>query len=106
DKIGLITALNHPENSNLKTFLETIQENLIVTSQNVFFPSEVAASIDQASEVYLLNNKQSSYSLELLNKDRSRTIIDFKEGTSFDYEFLAFCWRENNRRQLEIAAFR
>src|SRR5690606_40092560 len=46
DKIGLITALNHPENSNLKTFLETIQENLIVTSQNVFFPSEVAASID------------------------------------------------------------
>ena len=106
DKVGLITALNHPENSNLKTFLETTQRNLIVTSMNMFFPSEVAALIDQASEVYLVNNKRSSYSLELLNKDRSRTFIDFKEGTSFGYEFSAFCWREDNRQRPEIAAFR
>lgn len=106
DKIGLITALNQPENFNLKTFLETTQGNFIVTSSNIFFPPEVAALIDQAVEVYLTNNKQSSYSLELLNKDRSRTIIDFKEGTSFGYEFSAFCWRENNRHQPEIAAFR
>ena len=37
DKIGLITALNHPENSNLKTFLETTEGNLITTSFNKFF---------------------------------------------------------------------
>lgn len=106
DKIGLITALNQPVNSDLKTFLETTQGNFIVTSSNIFFPPEVSSLIDQASEVYLINNKQSSYSLELLNKDRSRTVIDFKEGTSFDYEFSALCWRENNRHQPEIAAFR
>ena len=106
DKIGLLTALNHPENFNLRIFLETTQGNLIVSSLNIFFPQEVAALIDQASDVYLIKNKQSSYSLELLNKDRSRTVIDFKEGTSFDYEFSAFCWRENNRQQLEIGAFR
>ncbi len=106
DKIGIITALNQPENSDLITFLVTTQENLIVTALNMYFPPEVAALIDQASEVYLISNKQSSYSLELLNKDRSRTVIDFKEGKSFDYVFSAFCWRENNRHQPEIAGFR
>ncbi|MBZ9731337.1 hypothetical protein LB467_16735 [Salegentibacter sp. JZCK2] len=106
DKIGLIATLNESENKNLKTFLEATQRNVIITSMEIYFPSEVAGLIDQASEIYLVNNKTSSYSLELLNKDRSRNIIDFNEGTSFGYGFSAFCWRENNRRQPEIAAFR
>jgi hypothetical protein len=106
DKIGLITALNHIENNNLRTYLQTTQKNLIITSVEVYFPSEVSVLIDKASEIYLVNNKSSSYSLELFNKDRTRSIIDFREGTSFGYGFSAFCWRENNRRQPEVAAFR
>lgn len=105
DKVGLIAALNNAKNDGLKTFLEATRENLILTSVDIFFPSEVSAHIDQASEVYLVNNKQSSYSLELLNKDRSRNIIDFNEGTSFGYSFSAFCWALNKRNQPEIAAF-
>lgn len=106
DKVGLITALNRIENNDLKIYLQTTQKNMMITSVEIYFPSEVSSLIDAASEIYLVNNKKSSYSLELLNKDRTRSIIDFSEGTSFSYGFSALCWRENKRRQPEIAAFR
>lgn len=106
DKIGLIDALNSPANMSLRNYLQTTDKNVILTSVNIYFPDEIAQAIDNASEIYLINNKKSSYSLELLNKDRSREIIEFTDGISFEYGFSAFCWTENNRRQPVIAAFR
>jgi hypothetical protein len=106
DKVGLIKALNGQENEDLRNFLEVTQKQVILSSMRIYFPSEISVLIDQASEVYLVNNKKSSYSLELLDKDRSREIIEFSEGTSFGYNFSAFCWGENQRHKAEIAALR
>lgn len=106
DKIGLIDALNSPSNASIRTYLKSTDRNVILTSLNIYFPREIAESIDNASEIYLVNNKKSSYSLELLNKDKSREIIEFTDGISFEYGFSAFCWAESNRRQLVITTFR
>ena len=106
DKVGLIDALNSPTNTSLRKYLETTNKNVILTSLNIYFPDEIAQAIDNASEIYLVNNKKSSYSLELLKKDRSKEIIEFTDGISFEYSFSAFCWTENNRHQPVIAAFR
>ncbi|MCX2839449.1 hypothetical protein OQ279_14960 [Salinimicrobium sp. MT39] len=106
DKIGLIDALNSPANTSLRNYLGTNDKNVILTSTNIYFPDEIAQAIDNFSEIYLVNNRKSSYSLELLKKDKSREIIEFSDGVSFEYGFSAFCWAENNRRQPLIAAFR
>lgn len=106
DKVGLIKALNSPKNQNLKEYLEITKGNQILTGVDIYFPQEITSLIQNATEVYLVNNKKSSYSLELLNRDRTTRIIHFDEGRSFGYYFMSFCWKENKRRKADIAAFR
>lgn len=106
DKVGLIKALNSPNNQNLKEYLEITKENQILTGVDIHFPQEITSLIQNATEVYLVNNKKSSYSLELLNRDRTTRIIHFDEGRSFNYYFMGFCWKVNKRGKADIAAFR
>lgn len=106
DKVGLIAALNGDQNENLKTFLERTRKSVIVTSMHIYFPAELETLIDQASEIYLVNNKKSSYSLEVLKKDRTREIVEFNDGIAFGYDFSSFCWSEDFKHQLEIAALK
>lgn len=106
DKVGLIRALNSPNNQNLKEYLEITKGNQILIGVDIYFPQEITLLIQNATEVYLVNNKKSSYSLELLNRDKTTRIIHFDEGRSFGYYFMSFCWKENKRRKGNIAAFR
>lgn len=106
DKVGIIQELNSDENSRILEYLENTGENLMVTTLLIYFPDEIATSINNASEVYLVNNKKSAYSLELLNGDKTKAVIEFSKGVSFGYEFSAFCWSENTKHQPVIAAFR
>lgn len=106
DKIGLIDALHSPANATLKNYLEATGKNVILTSLSIYFPDEISDSINNASEIYLVNNKKNSFSLEILNKDRTRKIIEFNDGISFGYNFSGFCWGLNHKRQPEIMALR
>lgn len=106
DKVGLIKALNSYMNQNLKEYLEITKGNQILIGVDIYFPQEITSLIQNATDVYLVNNKKSSYSLELLNRDRTTRIIHFDEGRSFGYYFMSFCWKENKRRKADIAAFR
>lgn len=106
DKVGLIKTLNQEKNRGLKDYLEVTKNNQILTAMEIYFPPEITALLEDATEVYLVNNKKSSYSLELLNKDGSTRLINFDEGHSFGYSFMAFCWNENYKHKADIAAFR
>lgn len=106
DKVGLIKALNGPNNQNLKKYLEVTRDNQILTGVDIHFPQDITTLINNATEVYLINNKKSSYSLELLNKDRTTRLIHFDEGRAFEFYFMSFCWKENYKHMAEIAAFR
>lgn len=106
DKVGLINQINASVNYNLKSYLESTGENEMVTSIKIYFRPEDSVLLDEASEVYLISDKKSSYSLQLVYKDNSIKIIEFNEGTQFGYGFSSFCWQENYRRQAEIAAFK
>lgn len=91
DKIGLIDALNSPGNTSLRNYLKTTEKNVILTSINIYFPDEIAQAVDSASEIYLVNNKKSSYSLELLNKNRSREkLLSSAMGCPLNMIFLLF----------------
>lgn len=106
DKVGMIEALNNEANKNIRGYLEATGNNSVLTSVFIYFPPEVASAIDNATEVYLINNKKNSYSLELLNSDKSIKVLDFNEGVTFSYVFSDFCWKQNRRRQSVIAALR
>lgn len=106
DKVGLIKALNNSGNKSLKEYLEVTRGNQILIGVDIYFPQEITALINNATEIYLINNKKSSYSLELLNKDRSSQIINFDQGKPFSFHFMSFCWKENYKGKAEIAAFR
>ena len=106
DKVGLIRELNASVNNNLRSYLESTGENELITSVKIYFPPPVDALLDEASEVYLISDKKSSYSLQLVSKDNSKKVIEFKEGTLFGYGFSSFCWTADRRYRPIIAAFR
>lgn len=106
DKVGFIRELNGSTNNHLRSYLENYGENQIITSVGIYFPPKVSSLLDEASEVYLVNDKKSSYSLQLLNKDKSKTSIEFNEGTPFGFSFSSFCWSADKRYRPVIVAFR
>jgi len=106
NKIGLIKALNQPSNKGLKDYLEATKNNQILTAVEIYFPPQISSLLENATEIYLVNNNKSSYSMELLNNDGTTKIVNFNEGNSFGFEFMAFCWKENYKRNADIAAFR
>lgn len=106
NKIGLIEILNNSANKEIRDYLEISGKNLIVTSVFIYFTPEISVLVENALAIYLINNKKSSYSMELLYKDGSGEILNFKEGTAFNYGLSGFCWKANYKREAIIAALR
>lgn len=106
DNVGYINSLNQLENKEMKAFLEDTRNNQVVSGLEIFFPKELNDQILKAKGIYLVNNNQSIYSLEIINNDGGRSIIDFNQGTSFGYMFMSFCWKENYKYKADVAALR
>lgn len=106
DKVGLISAINSSSNKNLANYIEITADNVIITSVSIYFPPEISGLIDKAAELYLVQGPEDSASLEILGRDGKSSTVGFREGTSFNFEFSAFCWTENYKREVVIAAFR
>lgn len=104
DKVGFVEALNNPDNDELKEYLAVTKNNVVLTEALIYFPEDIASILNAASEVYLVNDKVSSYSLELLMKDKKIHKIDFRNGTSFGYVFSDVCWKEDYRSKAVVAA--
>lgn len=106
DKVGLVNTLNNAKNKELKNYIEVTRDKNILTSVWMYFPMKFSNIMENAKELYLINNNKSSYSIEALNMDNTRQILSFKEGTAFGYNFSGFCWTENNKHEAVIATFR
>lgn len=106
DQVGVIDALNNTNNQSLRGFLEETGNNSILTSIWLYFPPSVSGLFENAAQVYLVNNKKNFYTLEVLSQDGTTKNMHFGEGDSFGYGFSDFCWKENYRKELVIAAFR
>lgn len=106
DKVGYINSINHLENKEVKAFLEDTKNNQVVSGLEIFFPQEISDHLSRAKGVYLINSIKNLYSLEILNNDGTKGIIDFNQGTSFGYQFMSFCWKENYRHKADVAALR
>jgi hypothetical protein len=100
DKVSLIKQIN--ENSELIKFLEKSDESELVTEVIVSFPSLILNKFRTSDEVYLVQNKEKTLSLELRKNNKKKEIIEFSQGKITSFKALEFCWGINKRRKVEV----
>jgi len=100
DKISLIKQLN-ADNELLK-YLTKACNYKIVSQVTLHFPDSVNSRIKKADEVYLIQRKQNTLSLELRKNNKTFDWVEFTDGTIVNFKALEFCWGQNKRRDLEI----
>ncbi len=100
DKIGVINQIN--DNPQLLENLKLTPQNKIVTEVTIKFPKSIENTILQADEVYLVQEKESTLSLQLRNNNKIPRIVSFSEGTILEYKASQFCWGKSSRNKIEI----
>jgi membrane carboxypeptidase/penicillin-binding protein PbpC len=100
DKMGVVNQINN--NSQLLENLKLTSQNKIVTEVKIAFPKSIENTILQADEVYLVQEKESTLSLQLRNNNKVSETISFSEGTILDYKASQFCWGKSSKNKIEI----
>ncbi|PHS65758.1 MAG: hypothetical protein COB12_06715 [Flavobacterium sp.] len=100
DKVALVGQLNR-DKELLKYLLKTTHYK-IVTKVTMQFSKELLTDIQKADEIYLLQNKQKTLSLELRKNNKPFQVIEFTDGNIISFKALEFCWGQNKRRDIEI----
>lgn len=100
DKIGVINQIN--DNTELLENLKLTSQNKIVTEMKIKFPKTIENTILQADEVYLVQVKESTLSLQLRNNNKVSQTVSFSEGTILGYKASQFCWGKSSRNKIKI----
>ncbi len=102
DRIRLIQQLNHKKNIGIINFLINDNDSHLVTSVSIVYNKENTKALIQAEEVFIEESGINSIALKLYKKSKLVKAINFNEGVTFSYRTASFCWKENNKYQLEI----
>ncbi len=100
DKLRVINQIN--DNPQLLENLKLTSQNKIVTEVTITFPKTIENNILEADEVYLVQEKASTLSLQLRNDNKISKIISFSEGKITDYKASKFCWGKSSKNKIEI----
>jgi len=100
DKISLVKQLN--SDKELLKYVSKSKNYSLVSQVTIHFPDSIYTTINKADELYLIQNKQKTLSLELRKNNKVFDQIEFTEGSIVSYKALEFCWGQNKRRELEI----
>jgi len=102
DRVGVLNALNSKENTDVFQFLENKKAAHLVTSITMALNESDLAEIENADEVYLEMVGKKSYSLKTYKNEKEQSSILFNQGIVFAYQTSNFCWKQNDKYQLEI----
>ena len=100
DKIGLVHQMN--SNLELLKYLKRADGYELVTQVNVYFPAEIRSQITASDEVYLVQNKERTLSLELRNDNVIAGTVEFTQGNITRFKAASFCWGKGDRGRIEI----
>ncbi|NRR91371.1 hypothetical protein HSX10_07325 [Winogradskyella undariae] len=102
DRVSVLNALNAKENIALFQFLKTNNTADIVTSVSMALNESDLTAIENADEVFLERAGKKSYALKTyINNEEQKTVL-FSHGVVFAYVSSNFCWKQNDKYQLEI----
>ncbi len=100
DKLNVIQEINL--NDNLLNYLKGTNQNKLVSKIEILFPDAVLNQILAAEEIYLVQNRQKTLSLELRTGNRKTGQVEFSEGTIIRFQTTEFCWGQNQRRKIKV----
>lgn len=100
DKVALIKQIN--QDPELLAFLRKSETDHIVTASTHSVDALILKIIDSADELYLIQNKQKTLSLELRKNNKPFETIEFSNGIITSYKVSEFCWGLNKRRDPQV----
>lgn len=100
DKLRVINEINN--NTTLLNYLRETNKNRLVSEVRITFPKPILDQLLAAEEVYLIQNRQKTLSLELRTGNRKTGQVEFSEGTILNFQTSEFCWGQNERRKIEV----
>jgi len=100
DPLGMINQLN--KDRELMSYLKKGDAYRMVTQITTHLPDNKIASLENADEVYLVQHKEKTLSLELRKENKAFESIEFNEGTITSYKASQFCWGTKKGFRVEI----
>lgn len=102
DRVPILNALNNKDNADVFQFLENKKEAHLVTSIALALNKSDIEAINNADEVFLEMVGKKSYGLKTYIKNKEQDTILFNQGVVFAYQTSNFCWKQNDKNQIEI----
>ncbi|MCF6297913.1 MAG: hypothetical protein L3J08_08025 [Flavobacteriaceae bacterium] len=103
DKVTLIEEINASHNKNVVTYLKTASAPLLITTITTTFSKLIQKNIINADALYLMNNRNKKYVLQLYKKGKLTETVEFSKANIFNYKTSNFCWIENDKHNFEIS---
>lgn len=100
DKFSMLQQIN--ADKELLKYLEKSDGYKLVSEVILNFPTSTLKTILNSEEAYLVQNKQKTLSIELRNKNKLITTVEFNDGKIIDFSTSEFCWGLNKRKVIEI----
>ncbi|GAB5400863.1 MAG: hypothetical protein Aureis2KO_24480 [Aureisphaera sp.] len=100
DKIAMVDILN--KDKELVRYLKGGSSFGVVTGITIHFPEALRGSIAKAEELYLVQNKEKTLSIEIRNQNKVAQTIEFSQGKIVSYEASHFCWGTSNGYKVRI----
>tara|TARA_E500000318_G_scaffold106763_1_gene115146 strand:- start:117 stop:800 length:684 start_codon:yes stop_codon:yes gene_type:complete len=100
DKLRVINEIN--TNPTLLSYLMETNQNRLVSQVRITFPESILSQLLAAEEIYLIQNRQKTLSLELRSGNRKTGQVEFSEGTIVSFQTSEFCWGQNERRKIVV----
>lgn len=102
DKIGMLQTLNSEENEAVLSYLKNSKNNTLISEVSTVFPENMVQGIKGADQLFLVQNKDNKYELQLMIAGQKPQTIPFSKATLFSYSLSRFCWIENDNGNIEI----
>jgi hypothetical protein len=102
DKVSLVEALNTEENTSLKRHLNHNASANLITSISMALHQEDFEKLINAESVFLVENGQKTYALQLYKNGSKTAKINFNKVVVFAYKTANCCWQESTRHKLNI----
>lgn len=104
DKLSLIEQIN--DDKSVSNFLESNSNYEMISGVTSSFPRTTINQLKAADELYLVQKKEKTLSIELRKDNKTTGIIDFSDGKIVDIEASRFCWSKGDRGRVVITDIR
>jgi hypothetical protein len=102
DRVAILNTLNEDQNEDVKKYLINKKDAHIISAVSIALDNEKLKFITEADALFLKQESHKTYVIKVYKNNQIVTSLSFNDGVVFAYQSSSFCWKENDRRQLEI----